>query len=566
MKKSVLICIIIYAVMLAGIMTGCGTDNSNKTIPVYEGMTVSSTIEIAQEPYGRFELLGYKDTHGSKPEGCDYYADMGENVYVHIHIKNPDKFEILSFTFNGEKYSDYMFEEGSNMETIIIKVNVGRESGIKKHTIDAIKYVDGTEIKDVIIKGNQTISVHVSTDEYIDNSATQDCKHEDSSKIIEVEGKPATCREEGLTKGTKCTICNTMIIPQTYTDTIECIEGDWILDKEPTKSEDGLRHTECIMCQTTISEEILYAIGSSGLLYSKKTETECMVMGIGECTDEDIVIPKYYDGKLVTLIHEDAFKNCTSIKSVVLPDSVLEIGERAFSGCISLANIEIPDSVLEIGRSAFSGCTSLSNIEIPDSVTTLSSYAFENCTSLINVRLSNSLTTITGLTFSGCTSLTSITIPDSVTTMGASVFYDCTSLTNVSLPNSLINIKYSPFDNCPSLKYTEFNGALYLGNENNPYVVLVKAANSEITSCEINKDTNIILPYAFENCCSLTRVTIPNSVTSIGDYAFQGCQSLIIYCEAASKPSTWWSSNWNSSIDYSNWFSSNIPVVWGYQE
>ena len=92
-----------------------------------------------------------------------YYANPNEDIYITIHIDNPDNYEILSFTLNGEKYSSYMFEEGSDMENLILKVNVGDVEGcILEYTIDAIKYVDGTEIKDVRMEGDKTVSVGVS--------------------------------------------------------------------------------------------------------------------------------------------------------------------------------------------------------------------------------------------------------------------------------------------------------------------------------------------------------------------------------------------------------------------
>ena len=92
-----------------------------------------------------------------------YYATQNQDVYINIHIYNPDNFEILSFTLNGKKYSSYMFEEGSDMETIVLKYNVGAASGIVEYTIDAIKYIDGTEIKDVIIDGDKTVTAGIKT-------------------------------------------------------------------------------------------------------------------------------------------------------------------------------------------------------------------------------------------------------------------------------------------------------------------------------------------------------------------------------------------------------------------
>ena len=90
-----------------------------------------------------------------------YYAKPGEDIYITIHFHNPDDFEIMSFTLNGSKYSSYMFESGSDMENLVLKYNVGDTRGILDLTIDAIKYIDGTEIKDVLIDGDKTVRVCV---------------------------------------------------------------------------------------------------------------------------------------------------------------------------------------------------------------------------------------------------------------------------------------------------------------------------------------------------------------------------------------------------------------------
>ena len=93
-----------------------------------------------------------------------YYGEKGGDIYITVHISNPDAYEILSFTLNGEKYSSYMFERGSDMEHLILKKNVGDAEGIVEYTIDAIKYVDGTEIKDVRMDGDRTVKVGIYTD------------------------------------------------------------------------------------------------------------------------------------------------------------------------------------------------------------------------------------------------------------------------------------------------------------------------------------------------------------------------------------------------------------------
>ena len=212
-------------------------------------------------------------------------------------------------------------------------------------------------------------------------------------------------------------------------------------------------------------------------------ETGCLVAYYGDETK--LTLPESftaYDGTEVTSyqIYEYAFYNCDSLASIIIPDSVTSIGSSAFYDCTSLTAITIPDSVTSIGDNAFRDCGFLTSIIIPDSVTSIGNRAFYNCDSL-----------------------TSITIPDSVTSIGENAF-----------------------SSCGKLQYNEYGNALYLGNDENPYVVLIKVKDESITSVDIHASTRFIYEYAFRGCDSLTSVTIPDSVTSIGNWAFDGCTSL----------------------------------------
>ena len=189
-------CIALLSGWLIGILPTLG-----KQIPVYQGMTVSNTYPMAQAKaetengIGSW-LLAWKSEQPSKgsamknfpkpnillSQGTDvnsetetemeafdllgenralYYAKKNEDIYITIHLKNPEAYEILSFTLNGIKYQSYMFEAGSDSEQLILKVNVGEAQGLTQYTIDAIKYVDGTEIRDVRMEGDRTVTVAV---------------------------------------------------------------------------------------------------------------------------------------------------------------------------------------------------------------------------------------------------------------------------------------------------------------------------------------------------------------------------------------------------------------------
>ena len=235
-----------------------------------------------------------------------------------------------------------------------------------------------------------------------------------------------------------------------------------------------------------------------------------------------------YDGTEVTSyqIYDYALYERDDLTAVTIGDSVTSIGGSAFRGCTSLTSVTIPASVTSIKDYAFSGCTSLTSITIPDSVTSIGSYAFRECTSLNSITIPDSVTSIRGSAFRDCTSLTAITIPDSVTSIGYQAFYNCDSLTSITIPGSVTSIGESAFSGCDNLQYNEYGNALYLGNDENPYVVLIEAKNRSITSVDIHASTRFIYQSAFWGCTSLTSVTIPDSVTSIGSSAFSGCDSL----------------------------------------
>ena len=150
----------------------------------------------------------------------------------------------------------------------------------------------------------------------------------------------------------------------------------------------------------------------------------------------------------VTNIGDYAFWNCRSLTNIVIPNSVTSIGDNAFEYCFSLSNLIIPDGVTSIGDGAFVGCTSLSSVVIPDSVSCIGNNAFWGCESLTDIVIPNSVTSIGESAFYGCSSLTEVVIPDSVTSIGDKAFHTCSSLTNIDIPDSVTSIGDGAFDDC----------------------------------------------------------------------------------------------------------------------
>ena len=142
------------------------------------------------------------------------------------------------------------------------------------------------------------------------------------------------------------------------------------------------------------------------------------------------------------------FIGCRSLTSLVIPDSVTNIGDYAFSGCRSLTSLVIPDSVTNIGDYAFEGCGSLSSLVLPDGVTSIGKCAFRGCGSLSSLVLPDGVINIGGNAFADCKSLRSVVIPNSVTSIGGGAFSGCLSLSKIVIPNSVTSIGDRVFSYC----------------------------------------------------------------------------------------------------------------------
>ncbi len=235
-------------------------------------------------------------------------------------------------------------------------------------------------------------------------------------------------------------------------------------------------------------------------------------------------------GNEVELIPSLAFRDCSGLTSITIPNSVTSIGGGAFSGCTGLTSVTIGNSVTSIGKSAFWDCTGLTSITIPNSVTSIGDAAFEYCTGLTSVTIGNSVTSIGEGAFKDCSGLTSITIPNSVTSIGEGAFKDCSGLTSITIPNSVTSIGVAAFSGCSGLTLIIVDADnQYYDSRDNSNAIIEKSTNTLVVGCKnttIPNSVTSIGKYAFEDCTGLTSITIPNSVTSIGKSAFSGCKGL----------------------------------------
>lgn len=247
-----------------------------------------------------------------------------------------------------------------------------------------------------------------------------------------------------------------------------------------------------------------------------------------------------------------AFAGCSGLASVMIPESVTNLGTGAFSECVSMTNVTIGngvsgiedyalelcrslscvtigENVARIGHNAFQGCTNLVGVSIPNSVTNIGNCAFENCESLSNVTMGGGVTSIGDMAFLFCPSLKSIAIAPNVTNIGHSAFYQCYSLTNIMIPANVAQIGAEAFSGCTSLTslkvdasnsvYCDIGGILF----NIDKTVLLQCPGGKTGTYIIPGTVTSICSKAFYLCFGLTDVVIPASVTSIGEWAFEGC-------------------------------------------
>ena len=191
----------------------------------------------------------------------------------------------------------------------------------------------------------------------------------------------------------------------------------------------------------------------------------------------------------VTKIGDNAFRKCSGLTTVTIPNSVNSIGSYAFAYSKNLTSIIIPDGVSNIAEYTFRDCDGLISVTIPNSVTSIDTGAFDDCSGLTSINLPTSVTTIGNVAFRGCSSLTSVIIPNSVTKINVSAFQGCRSLKTITIPSNLKNISNFAFQNCSSLT------DVYCYSEVVPNTHSTAFDNSPISSAKVHTPNKSIHLY-----------------------------------------------------------------------
>ncbi len=270
-----------------------------------------------------------------------------------------------------------------------------------------------------------------------------------------------------------------------------------------------------------------------GCLYDKEMTTLIAVPGAATRLE----IPQG-----VSVIAERAAFGCVHLAEIVIPESVTGIEDESFLDTEALQAIQLPSKLTHIGINSFSRC-SIKKLVIPASVTEIGAYAFFACSNLVSVEIPEGVKRIERETFHWCSALTDVTLPQSLEEIGESAFKACSSLPDIKIPSGVKSIGAKAFDftNLFQKPYSVFvilgGGVLYKYRSDVPDVVLpdsVRIIGPAFSDAYLLD--SIIIPEgvvridnkAFLNCTSLSEIVLPKSMRSIGAYAFYNCVDLSV--------------------------------------
>jgi len=523
---------------------------------------------------------------GTMPENTSIIIKDGTKSIGNYAFQNCTGLTSIIIPDSVIEIGEDVFDDCSRLTSITVSPN-----NTKYASQDGILYnIEKTEFVHIpeAIQGIVTIADGITS---IGNWAFSDCSGLTGITIPDSVTSIGYCAFEGCSGLTSITISDrvTSIEGSAFYDcnrlTIYCEK----LDK-PSGWNDAWNYSNCPVIWDCNNNEVasdgyIYVL-IDGIKYALRNDS-ASVAKQNTLISGEVVIPEaiYYKDKNYSLMNigDAAFRGCSELTSITIPNSVTNIGDYAFYECSGLTNITIPNSMTSIGSDAFKYCyrlievynkssldiiagynyygyvgdyaenvytteggsklsttadgfviydnTLLVNyvgnkvdITIPDSVTSIGDYAFYYCSGLTSITIPDSVTSIGDYAFYYCSELTSLTIPNSVTSIGSEAFYRCSGLTSVTIGTGVTNIGGEAFEDCSGLKTVNWNATACTSAGSGYFPIFNNCIN--LTTVIIGDNVTSIPSSAFIGCSELTSITIPDRVTSIGDYAFDGCSGL----------------------------------------
>jgi len=305
-----------------------------------------------------------------------------------------------------------------------------------------------------------------------------------------------------------------------------CISLTGLFIPQSVESIGGGIFGDCDALQSVeIEDENNNFIFKDGILYDVKNGI--LVSAVNSLIPEKVIVDE-----CTKTIDYSAFADCNNLYEIEIPQGVVNIGEKAFARLDNLKNIDIPDSVTNITTLAFYRCNGLVSVQVPGSVTAIKNGTFRECNNLKKVILNEGVAKIEGSAFVFCSSLEQIKLPQSLMSIGSGAFDNCTSLISVELPDNAI-ISSNTFKECKNLSdivisdtnnnYIVKNGILYNKNMTR---ILCYPAGIKDTEFFVPDTVKTIGDFAFYGTKALESINIPDSVTNIGTDAFGECSGL----------------------------------------
>ena len=542
MKKrlTVVLCIFMCLVLLAGLLTACVTEDSPQkyTISFYSGETLVGTVATA----GNEKIVlpaapakaGY--TFGGWYTDKDVWKDR----------LTEDSFAGRALTENLDVYARYIRNE---------------EPSAAEYTISF--YIDGALADTVRTSGNETLDLPAAPEKdgytfagwFFDNGTWRNELTADTYSEKPLTGDVSVYAFYEKTEEP--------VLPQEYTVFFDVDNGTPVaavttsrIEKQPQTTREGYTF-EGWYTDKNFTEKVTfpYEVTAEQTLYAKWTQN--IPAGITFTVDADgvltgaegltesgmtVEIPSVVNGITVREIGQDVFKDNKNIAVLIIPDTVERLGYRVCSGCTALREVRLSSSLRVISDEAFDGCSSLQKVNFPATLKEIRSDAFSG-TALTEFTAPDSLTDIWGYAFKDCTALKSVEL-NNVRNLGSGAFMNCTALESVSLSDNMEKLNDHIFDGCASLaridmpdkpiavSFTALGGTAYYNNPSNwekgvlyadGYLIAVNADFAALTEYAVKEGTKVIADNAFSGAGysgKVKKITLPDGLYRIGQGAF----------------------------------------------
>ena len=542
MKKrlTVVLCIFMCLVLLAGLLTACVTEDSPQkyTISFYSGETLVGTVATA----GNEKIVlpaapakaGY--TFGGWYTDKDVWKDR----------LTEDSFAGRALTENLDVYARYIRNE---------------EPSAAEYTISF--YIDGALADIIRTSGNETLDLPAAPGKdgytfagwFFDNGTWRNELTADTYSEKPLTGDVSVYAFYEKTEEP--------VLPQEYTVFFDVDNGTPVaavttsrIEKQPQTTREGYTF-EGWYTDKNFTEKVTfpYEVTKAQTLYAKWTQD--IPAGITFTVDADgvltgaegltesgmtVEIPSVVNGIAVREIGQDVFKDNKNIAVLIIPDTVERLGYRVCSGCTALREVRLSSSLRVISDEAFDGCSSLQKVNFPSTLKEIRSDAFSG-TALTEFTAPDSLTDIWGYAFKDCTALKSVEL-NNVRNLGSGAFMNCTALESVSLSDNMEKLNDHIFDGCASLaridmpdkpiavSFTVLGGTAYYNNPSNwengvlyadGYLIAVNADFAALTEYAVKEGTKVIADNAFSGAGysgKVKKITLPDGLYRIGQGAF----------------------------------------------